>query len=589
MKHVIVLLCLSMGSLSCMGCGPASVQCSSIQDCTDPNAPFCDTQAGNCVACVEDSQCGDGFICDDNMCHPGCRSENDRCGPGQVCRPGAACVECIADVQCGAGRVCSTNNTCVPGCSAANPACPMGLVCDTNAGACVECTSNANCPNEPLRTCDTTTHTCVQCVTSNDCHDAATPACNPATHTCTQCVVNDDCGGGACVMNRCVQCTADAQCSGATPTCNTTTNTCVACVPGVNDHCPQGQYCRPDFTCEQGCKTGADCPSGVCLPNHSCQGCTMDSQCAAGNICNTQTGVCVGACGATNPCASGQTCCAATSRCIDLQNDSNNCGACGRACGANSACCAGACRATNSLTNCGACNRACGADQFCDGTTCRNQTFPEFCANRNVVAIRDGITLDNAATATLASTIQQYCSSQTMIRYADDTDPTVVDQATGALLTAGGTTVVTAGGPFPNLPVKWLERTRQVTKVYFANNVTGTEFYFRQRSDGGTLITKQQTSCSVGMPDSGTPTAMQSDVFLIELATDPTSATLELIGYGLCSPGNGTAAAAYYWANVMLPNRTMYPDSWYIYEWQDTNRDGVANLGDTFVRQASGR
>ena len=99
--------------------------------------------------------------------------------------------------------------------------------------------------------------------------------------------------------------------------------------------------------------------------------------------------------------------------------------------------------------------------------------FPNFCANRNVVAIRDGIPLDNAATTSSPRPSPQYCSATTTLTYGDDNDPAFVDQDGGALLLGGGYTVVTAGGPFPNLPVKWLERTKKVTKVYFSNNVAG--------------------------------------------------------------------------------------------------------------------
>ena len=106
--------------------------------------------------------------------------------------------------------------------------------------------------------------------------------------------------------------------------------------------------------------------------------------------------------------------------------------------------------------------------------------------------------------------------------------------------------MVTAGGPFPNLPVKWLERTRMATKVYFSSNGIDT-FYFKKRSDGSIVVTRPSAACS-----------SHNDVFLVELVTDPTSGTLALIAYGLCGGGYGTQTGAWYWANVMLPARTAY-------------------------------
>ena len=583
----VSLLVVALSFFSSCACNVAGSSCTTEQDCTNPSASKCDGN-GYCVGCVIDEHCAEGAICLNGACEPGCRSDTDRCPMG-ICKAGVGCVACVLDSQCGAGMVCS-NNACVPGCSAQNPACPSGLVCDAARGQCVECTDSTTCTNAPLVVCNPTTHTCVQCTTGADCHDPNRPVCDPSTNTCVGCFSNANCPNGVCQNQRCVQCLSDAQCGGATPRCDPATNACVACLPGATDNCPNGQYCRPDFRCEQGCKTGTDCPSGVCLPNHSCQACTADAQCAAGNIC--QNGTCVGACGTNSPCGANQTCC--SGRCEALQTDSMNCGACGRACGTNQACCASSCRSTTTLTDCGSCGVTCGVDQFCDGAGCQNKTFPNFCANRNVVAIRDGIPLDNTATTMLASTITQYCSATTTLTFGDDTDPAFVDQDGGALLQGGGSTVVTAGGPFPNLPVKWLERTRKVTKVYFSNNVPGTEFYFKQRlaPDAGMadpiLVTKLQAACAAVGADGGTGGA-HSDVFVIELAIDPTSGTLALVTYGLCSPGNGTQAAAWYWANVMLPNRAAYPDSWYIYEWTDTNSDGVLQMTDTFTRLASGQ
>lgn len=567
--------------------------------------------------------CAAGQICNAaGSCEPGCRSETDRCEVGQVCLAGTGCVQCTADTQCAVGQVC-TAHQCVPGCSALNPVCPTGLTCDVAIGSCVACVGSGQCQTPGLPICNPATASCVGCLSNGDCTNAALPVCDPATHTCVNCLQDSQCSAGQVCQNQhcvpgcnatqacvswlvcspagtCVQCVSDTQCSGATPRCDVASNTCVACVPGPTDNCVPGQYCRADFVCERGCKRGSDCPSGVCLADHSCGGCTLDSQCSAGKVC--QTGQCVAACSNTNPCGQGQLCCG--DHCQSYQTDNQNCGACGVVCGAGSSCCGGSCQALdtvthcgscgnhcganqgcctgacqniNTLSSCGACGRACGPDQFCDGLTCRNQVFPEFCANNKVYAIQDGQTLDNVATNVLASTIVANCSSQTTVQTGPQTNAAWVDQTSGALLLGSGSTVVTAGGPFPNLPVKWLERTRLATKVYFATNGVDT-FYFKKRSDGSNVVTRASALCS-----------SHADVFLVELTTDPVSGTLALIAYGLCGGGYGTQTGAWYWANVMLPNRNQYPNSWYIYEWADTNGNSAPNVGDTFTQLATGQ
>lgn len=575
MRALPVAVVAALAFLQSCSCGGPAGACKTTADCSDPAAPHCAPMLGACVACLDDTMCP-------------------------------------------VGQVCNVSGQCQAGCDGTS--CTMGLVCNADAGACVGCLTNANCATAQLPLCNPATQTCVGCLSATDCHDPLHPVCDPTSNSCVACITDANCPAGqvcnatSCVpgctathgcptgavcgpRGTCVQCAGDADCSGLTPRCDTGTNHCVACLPGANDNCPMGQYCRPDFVCERGCKTNTDCPSGMCV-NHSCTMCTGDAQCAAGNICTN--GSCVPGCSATNPCGAGQDCC--SGHCENLQTDPNNCGVCGTTCGAGATCCGASCKALNTVTdcgtcgnacaagqgccgtscatlntktNCGACGTVCGTDQFCDGTTCRNQTFPEFCANKNVYAITDGIALDTAATGVLASTIQQYCSSTTMIQTGPQTTAAWVDQTTGQLLLGGGTTVVTAGGPFPNKPVKWLERTQQVTKVYFETNGLNT-YYFKKRSDASVLVTELATWCNPSR-----------DVFVVELASDPTSGTLVLMTYGLCS-GAGTATGAWYWANTMLPNRMMYTNSWYIYQWDDTNPNGTADMNDTFTPLATG-
>ncbi len=639
------LLVLSLIVSACQCQPPAAAKpCTVNADC--PTAQVCNTVDDSCVECVDDSGCASGLCLPDNTCskcgpnarctqgqvcgadgacRDGCETMSAGCPAGSYCLPGSStCVACTHDSHCGEGAVCDlSTHECRPGCSQQNPRCAPGLVCDVAAGTCVGCLTHANCPPQQPA-CNPATHTCVGCLSNGDCRTAAAPFCDVANQRCVQCLTDPECGAGqvcllgACTpgcsaanpqcpmgqtcnttQGQCVQCVTDAQCGGATPRCEPGSNRCVACLPGPNDNCPAGQYCRADFICERGCKTGADCPSGMCLADHSCSNCTMDSQCSAGQVC--QGGNCIAACSASNPCGAGKQCC--SSHCVDFQNDPNNCGACGNTCGAGQGCCngtcanldtsahcgacgtscnagygccSGACRSTTSLTDCGGCNVTCTANQFCDGTACRNITFPEFCANPKVYVIYDGIANDDAATNSLASTIAANCPAMTMIQYGPQSNAQWVDQTTGALLLGGGSTVVTAGGPFANKPVKWMERTSLTTKVYFSTNGIDT-FYFKRRSDNATLVTQPASTCS-----------SHHDVLLVELARDPNSGTLALIAYGVCSGGYGTQAAGWYYANVMLPNKSAYPDSWYLFEWTDTNNDSLPNVGDTFLRLASG-
>jgi hypothetical protein len=236
---------------------------------------------------------------------------------------------------------------------------------------------------------------------------------------------------------------------------------------------------------------------------------------------------------------------------------------------------AASCGPTNTLQNCGTCGNACATGYFCDGTKCNPPTFPSFCANKTVDVIYDGIAADDHAADVMASTITMNCPPL-MVNTGNQTDPTLVDQTTGQPLAGSGVTYVLGGGPFPNMPLKWLERTHDITKVYF-DAPDGINYYWRLRADDSAVATMPGSACSP-----------HADQFIAELVTDPMSGTLSLIGYGACSGGQGTLAAAWYYANVMLPKKTMYPDSWYVFSWDDTNNDSTPNLGDTFTVLAHG-
>ena len=326
-----------------------------------------------------------------------------------------------------------------------------------------------------------------------------------------------------------VGCSAHA--SGPNPGTECTDPSCTPCVES-NDTCPTGTYCTPDGVCD-----------GV--------GCKLDSECGAGESC----------CG---------------HRCIDTTSNTSACGACSNACGTGEGCCEGTCTSLNTLSDCGACGNTCATGDFCDGTQCNAPTYPNFCANNTVYEIYDGITADDHAADVMASTITSNCPPSVMLHTANQTDATLVDQTTGQPLAGSGVTYVLGGGPFPNRPLRWLERTQQITKIYF-DAPDGINYYWRDRA----------TDVAVAMMPGSQCTA-HADQFITELVTDPMSGTLSLIGYGACSGGKGTLAAAWYYANVILPNAASYPDSWYVLSWVDTDNDGTPSAGDSFTVLAHG-
>jgi Cys-rich repeat protein len=152
----------------------------------------------------------------------------------------------------------------------------IGLHCDVDAGACVQCLTNAHC-TAPYDICDPTTHRCVECLVSADCGGGR--ACEPTTHHCgAKCTSVSECAAFP-ATNHCSQggicgtCDDDGDC-GTNMHCDTASGQCSEC--NDNSHCAQPTpICdRSREICVQ-CLTGADCPG-----KHLCDPATQ--QCVSG-------------------------------------------------------------------------------------------------------------------------------------------------------------------------------------------------------------------------------------------------------------------------------------------------------------------
>lgn len=219
-------------------------------------------------------------------------------------------------------------------------------------------------------------------------------------------------------------CTGDPDCA-ATPTlpiCDTSTSKCVECLP-TKGTCPTGTYCAATV-CKVGCDDDTDCAgqsldasasgdasdpdagdAGDAEPadagaltcdktKNLCVGCSLDSQCPLGTVCDTANGTCIPGCTTTATCPSGFDCCA--KQCVNLDSNVDHCSACDTPCkptGGTGKCEAGVCKVdkcdsgladcngngsdgcevTLSLDplHCGACGKAC-AEPANANATCQN-------------------------------------------------------------------------------------------------------------------------------------------------------------------------------------------------------------------------
>jgi hypothetical protein len=152
----------------------------------------------------------------------------------------------------------------------------------------------------------------------------------------------------------------------------------------------------------------------------------------------------------------------------------------------------------------------------------------------------------------------------------DGADGGVVDPWSGRPIVGAGTLLVATGGPNVQKVVSYLEV--NASPVRFRADAT--HFYFDRR-DSTNIVTALVTDSTAN-----------HDYFLVELVKDPTTGSLTLVAYGFEPPG--TAAAAWYFANTVMPQSGGSPTGWYVVEWTDTNGNGIPDATDTFTVMLSG-
>lgn len=193
-----------------------------------PDSQVCNMQTGICVDCLTNAECGENGSCDpvSNKCS---------CADGfHLCD--GACVSNDSVDSCGASCTpCPTDPNGVAGCDGTQCTltCNGELVQDPASGACVGCTSNADCAGPAASVCGGT-GACEPCAAAADCaHIVGRPICDAGL--CAQCSSADD---SACNGN---------SCDPFDGTCTTTPKASVgACEPCVADsECDAGHACVP--------------------------------------------------------------------------------------------------------------------------------------------------------------------------------------------------------------------------------------------------------------------------------------------------------------------------------------------------------
>lgn len=167
---------------------PPGMGCASDSDCA-LQTQHCETRSGQCVECVQSSQCvfdGDRPVCATAL---------------------NLCVECNDNTECPDGTCELPSHRCVPSC-ADGGTCPYGYKYCNRMDVCIACTTSNDCMSARTANnlCDVPLGLCVECLDDGDCY-AERPVCNHTRGRCVECLSNQGCRPSeACdpVMHVCV-------------------------------------------------------------------------------------------------------------------------------------------------------------------------------------------------------------------------------------------------------------------------------------------------------------------------------------------------------------------------------------------------
>jgi hypothetical protein len=209
--------------------------------------------------------------------------------------------------------------------------------------------------------------------------------------------------------------------------------------------------------------------------------------------------------------------------------------------------------------------------------SCTPGVFGNICDNATATLFYDPYAADNEAANVIGTGLASACGMT-----IDAPDAAPFNPASGEPMTGIGNLCVIGGGSYGQPATAYLDN-NSLTDVFLSggNDEAGVfDLFFTDRSNPENPVNVAAAPYS--------PTATNTDYFLIELATDPASGSLCLDVIGLSY--QGTAAGAYYLANNLLGNGAFQGStkSWYVYYWASSNDGGTVSDADTFTLVASG-
>ena len=215
-----------------------------VAACGDKDSPNITMDAGDTGVAAE-------VVDHKAECTPQC--EGKECGYDGC---GGTCGECQMQIE-----TCSEDGQCVAATCKSTKDCPGDLVCDKDAGHCVACLADEDCPAGKKCGADHDCHSEHQCVADKDCKELDM-VCDKVAGICVECLGAEDCADGEfCKDGFCLP----PACAAAESKCED--NAVVTCADDGSawetvTACEATQYCED-----------SECKDYVCTPDDTwCDG-----------------------------------------------------------------------------------------------------------------------------------------------------------------------------------------------------------------------------------------------------------------------------------------------------------------------------
>ena len=238
-------------------------------------------------------------------------------------------------------------------------------------------------------------------------------------------------------------------------------------------------------------------------------------------------------------------------------------------CGAGLTCCSLHCVDTSSeAVHCGACGNTCAAGDFCGTSGCLDVRLSSLCAISKVVVVLDGQNGDDPQGRAMAQSLVSSCVPAPVQREVSQTVADALNPSNGRPVTGGDQLLVIAGGNYFQHAAGYLLQ-HQVAPI---SNVQNGDKYEIRHTQSGALIASEF------------PGDPNHDVFVVQFMRDASTSSLILNAYG--SSSEGTAAAAFYFGQVLVPDLTHATKRWYVVDWTDKNGDQLPNMDEFALIEA---